>query len=231
MTLRPNGDWVNFSTEQWSEIYRTLAASQIDPADCDFDSDVYPRIKHPPSGAELTVSPSPVHTNDFYVQAKLGAKTARAVGFSGIIHQISNWGAAVQRWIESPNEWDVPRSSREQVPGAFSLDSGNVPFAADEQASISAQLKEIAETVKKTYELTAQQSAHIDRKFEEAEKASRRMGRKDWGLLFGGAVFSLILADVITPGIAGHILMMIEHGIGHLFSGPAVSGTLAAGQD
>lgn len=46
------------------------------------------------------------------------------------------------------------------------------------------------------------------------------MGRKDWGLLFGGAVFSLILADVIPPAVAGHILMMIEHGIGHLFSGP-----------
>jgi hypothetical protein len=56
------------------------------------------------------------------------------------------------------------------------------------------------------------------------------MGRKDWGLLFGGAVFSLILADVITPGMAGHILIMIEHGIGHLFSGPP-TGVLSAGQD
>jgi hypothetical protein len=42
-------------------------------------------------------------------------------------------------------------------------------------------------------------------------------------------VFSLILADVITPGIAGHILMMIDHGIGYLFMGnpPSVHGILA----
>lgn len=58
------------------------------------------------------------------------------------------------------------------------------------------------------------------------------MGRKDWGLIFGSALFSLILADVITPGVAGHILMLLEHGIGYLFTGgtPSVREILGGGQ-
>ena len=52
---------------------------------------------------------------------------------------------------------------------------------------------------------------------EHAEKASRRMGRKDWITLFNGAVFSLILTDTITPDTAQHIILMAVHGISHLF--------------
>jgi tetrahydromethanopterin S-methyltransferase subunit G len=101
----------------------------------------------------------------------------------------------------------------------LSPDSVNIPFSPDEQAEVSARLKEIAKSIKKVYKLTAEQSAKLDEKFEEAEKASRRMGRKDWGLLFGGAVLTLILSDTITPAIMGDILMMVQHGLGHLFGG------------
>jgi hypothetical protein len=116
------------------------------------------------------------------------------------------------------------------MPGELSPNSDNAPFNPGEQALISIQLKEIKEAVKKACALTNEQSKHIDEKFEEAEKASHRMGRKDWGMFFGGAVFSLILADVITPGMAGHILMMIDHGLGHLFAGAPVGGILSAGR-
>jgi hypothetical protein len=57
------------------------------------------------------------------------------------------------------------------------------------------------------------------------------MGRKDWGMFFGGIALSLVLADIITPEVMGHIFMMIQHGIGHLFSGPATGGILSSGQD
>ena len=129
-----------------------------------------------------------------------------------------------------PDLWENPPGPG-SIPGELIPESGNTPFSEEEQKAISVQLKLVAEIIKKTYELTVEQSAEIDKKFEEAEKASRRMGRKDWGLLFAGAVLSLILADAITPGIAGHILMMIEHGIGRLFGNPPVGGVLSAGGD
>lgn len=146
-----------------------------------------------------------------------------------LVGRVRSWAKDIPGWMDTPDLWkSMPDTS--SIPGELTPESDNTPFTADEQKAISDQLKEIAESVKKTYELTAEQSAKLDEKFEEAEKASRRMGRKDWGLLFGGAVFSLILADVITPGVAGHILMMIEHGLGYLFGGPPVGGTLATGK-
>src|SRR5437660_729960 len=60
-------------------------------------------------------------------------------------------------------------------------------------------------------------------------EAASRLGRKDWILLFMGGIFSLTLADVITPDIAHHILMMTLHGLEHLFLGgrPNIRGTLS----
>ena len=133
--------------------------------------------------------------------------------------------------METPDLWEsMPDPAA--IPGALTPDSGNTRFTPDEQTVVSAQLKEIREAVKKTYELTAEQSKHIDEKFEEAEKASRRMGRKDWGMFLGGTLLSLILSDSITPAIMGDILMMLQLGIGHLFMGasPSVWGILSAGQ-
>lgn len=42
---------------------------------------------------------------------------------------------------------------------------------------------------------------------------------KDWLLLFGGSVLSLILTDIVTPRVAEHIFTMVIHGLSHLFAG------------
>ena len=149
--------------------------------------------------------------------------------FQTLLGEVRRWGNDVAEWIATPDLWES-MADASSIPGELSPESDNTAFTAEEQKAISGQLKAIAEAVKKDYDLTAEQSAKLDEKFEEAEKASRRMGRKDWGLLFGGAVFSLILTDVITPGVAGHILMMIEHGLGHLFCGSPVGGVLSASE-
>lgn len=46
------------------------------------------------------------------------------------------------------------------------------------------------------------------------------MGRKDWLLLFSGTIFTLIVTDIVTPGVAEHIFTMVIQGIAHLFGGP-----------
>lgn len=42
-----------------------------------------------------------------------------------------------------------------------------------------------------------------------------------------------MLPDIITPEVMGHILTMMQHGIGHLFMGnpPSFQGILSAAQD
>lgn len=167
--------------------------------------------------------------DDSSLSARCGHKSMNTV-----VASLRQWADLVAKWMDTPDLWEISRQGgSDSIPGQSSPDSTNTPFAPNERELISDQLKTIAEGIKKTYDLTVEQAEKIDQKFEEAAKAAERMGRKDWGLLFGGAVFSLILGDVITPGIAGHILMLVEHGIGYLFMGgpPHVGGILSGGQD
>lgn len=190
-------------------------------------------ITHVPSGSQFKIFPER-DSSTFTCCSQIGddplVSMDRRMNFQEIFVEVGRWSTALANWLETPDLWKSMADAA-VIPGELVPESDNTPFTPEEQRVISGQLKAIAETIKKDYDLTAEQSVKLDEKFEEAEKASRRMGRKDWGLLFGGAVFSLILADVIPPGVAGHILMMIEHGLGHLFGDARVSGILSDGQN
>jgi hypothetical protein len=192
-------------------------------------------IKHVPSDSRFAMFPER-DSSLFKCNSRIGDDPTvpldYRMNFTEVLAHVRSWGVEVADWINAPDLWELARSGNAFIPGERSPDSENTPFTLDEQAAISAQLREIREAVKKTYELTAEQSKHVDEKFEEAEKASGRMGRKDWGMFFGGAILSLILCDAITPAIMGDILMMVQHGVGHLFIGgpPSLRGVLSAGQ-
>jgi hypothetical protein len=217
------------SKTQRNALFDAIAQSPLPISECDFFNE---KIRHGASESEFHIYDD--RKGGFYaVWANVGDELTTGQGqeigsFDEVLGALTDWANDVAQWIDTPDLWEL-NSATAEVPGVLVPESANTMFTPDEQAAISGQLKAIAEAVKKDYDLTAEQSARLDEKFEEAEKASRRMGRKDWGLLFGGAVFSLILADIITPGVAGHILMMIEHGLGHLFDRPPAGGILSAG--
>ena len=50
-----------------------------------------------------------------------------------------------------------------------------------------------------TYELSSDQLSEVNERPDEIAKASGRLGRKDWLMAFSGAVFSLVLSDLISP--------------------------------
>jgi hypothetical protein len=79
-------------------------------------------------------------------------------------------------------------------------------------------LREIKANLKENAELTAELS-RIEDRLDEAEEASRRIGRKDWLLLFSGTIFTLIVTDCLAPDVAQHILMVALHNLSHLFLG------------
>jgi hypothetical protein len=92
----------------------------------------------------------------------------------------------------------------------------NTPFTPAERAEISNQLRAIRDSVRKNYRLAAAQLAAIGKCLEEAEEASKRLGRKDWKWLFYGIVFWLIVNETIPLEVAQHIFMGVLHGIAHL---------------
>jgi len=128
--------------------------------------------------------------------------------------------SAVKAWAErtgTPDLWHELRQSMEFFTGQHEQDIENTPFDSDEQARISEQIRQIETYIKNAHELSSEQISRVEARMKHAEEASRRMGRKDWLVLFNGAVVSLILTDTITPDIAQHVILMAIHGLGHLF--------------
>jgi hypothetical protein len=134
-----------------------------------------------------------------------------------VTHLIVKWARAILKGVEesanAPDLWAGLGQSSELL----ATSGENTSFTAPEQAEISGQIRQVREYINTTYKLTAEQLSEVKDRLDHAEQASRRMGRKDWLMLFNGAVFSLVLSDLIPSQAVQHILIMTLHGIGHLF--------------
>ena len=140
-------------------------------------------------------------------------------GWQGCLDGAYKWAADVKRKYVDPDYWAQLRRRRDFLAEAQRQDLVNTPFKPEEQAEIANQLQAIKDYVSLTYSLSAEQAERIDRRFGDIHDASRRLGRKDWLLLFGGAMLSLILSAVAPPEAVQHILTMAAQGLGHLFGG------------
>lgn len=146
------------------------------------------------------------------------------VSWEEVLSCVKTWTVGIknvleeqERYRKTPDLWDGLHESKEFLGGQHEQAFENSPFTDAEQAQISEQIQQIKAYIENTYELASEQMSHVEARLDEAEQASRRMGRKDWLLLFNGAVFSLILSDLIPPQAAQHVLLMALHGLGHLF--------------
>lgn len=137
-----------------------------------------------------------------------------------LLQPIREWADEVRQIVEEPDYWaEMKRGGALIADIQGSQGAENTPFTQDEQDQIAAQLNRIRESLADRFELSNEQVERIAERLDEAAEASKRMGRKDWLLLFGGSVLSLILTDIVTPGVAEHIFMVTIHGIAHLFTG------------
>jgi hypothetical protein len=130
------------------------------------------------------------------------------------------WAYNLKIEIQTPDMWRELRNSVAFL-GEITEDVANTPFADAEVQEISTQLNEIKLYIIESRALSEEQTAKLEARFDEAEQASRRMGRKDWILLFGGTLLTLVLSAVVPPEIIVHIISMTADGLGHLFGGAA----------
>ena len=71
-------------------------------------------------------------------------------------------------------------------------------------------MDEIKELVRKPFELTANQLAAIDQRLNDAEEASKRLGRKDWVMMFYGAVMSTFITDSVLVSVVQIVLTRLS---------------------
>ncbi len=208
--------------KQQGDIWRAIAGGGIDPRGCQLSASSMPgydwQIVHQPTGYV------------FYGVEGIGNFSTLRYSFDqnqeSVPLQIfySDWADLIQeieKWAKEAKAHNVGLQSGEFNPNAAEAayaNSDNRRFTIAEQTEIANQLRMIKESLKQNFKLSAEQIERVEDRLNEAEEASRRLGHKDWILLFSGAVFSLILTDIITPDVAQHIFTAFIHGAGHLFT-------------
>jgi hypothetical protein len=135
----------------------------------------------------------------------------------GLRDYLHTWARGVRVWMDTPDLWEEFRQAAEALESAEGADSSNALFTPAEQDQISARIQQVKDYVRTTYELTAKQFAQVEERLDTVEEASLRIGRKDWLMMFNGAIFSLVLSDLIPQQAATHIVVMAITGLGHLF--------------
>lgn len=198
-------------------LYMTIVGAGLDPIEFEFDSGLLScQITHKSTGSIFMFEPA--RRDNFKILTRIEPD-----GYHE--HRNQSWGALLElarRWcvdLKEPDLWHGIKAAKEIFDSASAEGAGNAPFTPEERTQISAQLTAIKESIRNTYALSSDTLSRIEARLDEAERASGRMGGKDWLLLFSGTVLTLIITDIVTPDVAQHIFTMAIQSLGHLFVG------------
>ncbi len=224
------------SKDQRNDLFRAIESSSVPVTDFELTEAIahtgrgflrsdesFPvtMIRHLTSGSMCCINQDGLRR--FWVGQQTGAEGELLENWRRSSWMITRWEkvvATVKMWAErtgTPDLWYELRQGIEFFAGQHEQDIENTPFDNDELARISEQIRQVETYIKNTHELTSEQISRVEARMEQAEEASRRMGRKDWITIFNGAVLSLILTDTITPDTARHVILMTINGLGQLF--------------
>jgi hypothetical protein len=216
-------DLTRLTKTERNELFRAVQADGLglDPGQCELRalSATKLHIGHRRSGSLLRLyksGPWEAWLVDWTVDSR--PRENFPSSWESVLDYVQAWANAAREYVDTPDLWAQIHSPDFLASPTYE-ESENSAFTADEQTAISAQLREIKNYLKEEGSLSEEQMARVQARLDETEEASRRIGRKDWVLLFSGAIFSLIITDLITPEVAQHILMLTFHGLGHLFAG------------
>lgn len=138
--------------------------------------------------------------------------------WQGVVTLAEEWAAMTAEWAVIPDLWAL---NAKPLPKA----TDNRPFTQPERDEIAKSLDDITQFVREKFELPDVQVAAIAQAVEELKEASGRVGRKDWKMMFYGALVSLGLEHAVSSGVVEVVFRLAVQGLGHLFGAgsPAIT--------
>ncbi len=205
-------------TWQWNPIIEAIERAGLDPKDFELDDD----------GAEARITPR--RSEGHFVIGRPDSGTGYAVSkrvgeqspLEYTIHtwpvldeRVALWLSEVKRDQETPDRFAELQQEREMLTVATAENVENTPFTADEQTEIAKQLGEIKEYVKKTYELSQDQTQILEAGLDFIGVEARRAGRRDW-LAYAAGTLTILGATVLPPETTRHIFLMLLRTVAQL---------------
>jgi hypothetical protein len=215
---------MRLTREDKNKIYAAIEESHLDPTECTIIVDEGgARINHT-SGSFFAFYPYAVNRQQLWrVTADVWDGTEQEFFLEKDIEELAgfvyDWANEVQQVADTPDYWAEMQDSRDLIIDIQQTGTGNMPFTKDEQRNIEVRLQEITEQLKEQYQLTKEQTEHIDEWRDEVVEASTRMGRKDWLIYLLGTITALTIAATVPSGLGEHAFAMVIHALGHLFTG------------
>jgi hypothetical protein len=216
---------VMLTTRQRKEIFEIIAACGLDPASFGLlDRASGPGksqvdVRHRPTRSRFTAWHGQrldiYHANVVVGGAEQLGRTS--ADWAELMARLRAWLDEVRYETDTPDLWAELRRVPQVLAASQAADASNAPFTPTEQSEISRRLDEIKKLVRERFDLTDEQLAVIDRRLDDADEASERLGRKDWLLMFYGAVMSTFIAGAVPPAVIQIVLTTVMHGIAHIF--------------
>ncbi len=96
-------------------------------------------------------------------------------------------------------------------------DPNNSPFTPSELIRIADSLKSIGVTIRRRSDVAPEQLELIQRKLDEMEAASRRLGRKDWITYVAGTLTSICVSAAFAPDVSKALFQSANSALSWLF--------------
>jgi hypothetical protein len=216
---------VMLTTRQRNEIFGLIAARGLDPASCQLRDRTLGSgmsqadLLHPPTKSIFTVW-HPERLDLYSANVVVGDAEqvgCTSVGWPELMRRLARWADEVRYEVDTADLWAELKRVPQLLAASQTPDASNAPFTPNEQSEVSRRLDEIKTLVRERFELTGEQLAVIDQRLDEAEEASKRLGRKDWVMMFYGAVMSTFMTDAVPTNVIQTVLITVLHGIAHIF--------------
>jgi hypothetical protein len=212
-------------SEKWqrNSISTALVDGGLDPIECTFDDHEVPwRLAHMPSGAHFLVGGTYGHFKLTLVVGDEQPSVAESYDWANVLTRVKRWAGDVKRDVDTPDLWDEVRRRQGVLTGASYENADNSRLTETELTEIVERVEKIKELVRT--QTTSARMLSVEAKLDYVVEAARRLGRKDWALMFGGAIVSVLVADLLPREVVGDILSMAANVLSHLFndlSGPS----------
>lgn len=103
--------------------------------------------------------------------------------------------------------------------GFVTEDQTNIPFTVTELEKISESIDEAKQRIHKLNDIPSEQTELILDKLDEMERASKRLGRKDWTHFTSGLLTNIAVAAAFTPARTKELFTIVSEAFAWFFSG------------
>jgi hypothetical protein len=205
--------------KQRNGLYDQIVTAGLDPARCDFaDDEQDARLIHNPTGSIFSAQ---LHRYEGYtVRKSVGDEPVEQFfepTWSAVVNSAAVWAESVEDFMKIPDLWAELRREKKFLSSDEYESANNAPFSAAEQSRIAGQLREIKDDLADRYPLSDEEISEVEVRLDEVAAAARRVGRKDWLLMFYGVMFTLIVTALLPPDTVQRTMAMVSHGLGDLF--------------